>query len=247
MNQTYASNTEYEILTPNGWEDFNGIFLNENVNKDSCKITFTDNSLIIATLEHRFFIKDVEIKVNDIKVGDKLDSNNTTKTVSKLDKTILEDTYEIFNATNHVILANKINSHQCDEFAFVAPNIAEEFWTSISPTLATGGSAIITSTPNSDEDTFATIWKDAEKKFDEYGNEQEIGINGFHSFTAAWDEHPDRDETWKAEEIGRIGTERFRREYGCVRASTVITLQDIHGNIFDSPIGSLFNTIDRQS
>ena len=34
----------------------------------------------------------------------------------------------------------------CDEFAFVQPNIATEFWTSISPTLATGGRAIITST-----------------------------------------------------------------------------------------------------
>src|SRR5574343_2065181 len=31
----------------------------------------------------------------------------------------------------------------CDEFAFVNPAIAEEFWTSISPTLATGGRAII--------------------------------------------------------------------------------------------------------
>jgi hypothetical protein len=70
----------------------------------------------------------------------------------------------------------------CDEFAFVQPNIADEFWTSISPTLATGGRAIITSTPNSDEDTFATIWKEA-KKFDEHGNEQEFGTNGFHPFT----------------------------------------------------------------
>ena len=103
----------------------------------------------------------------------------------------------------------------CDEFAFVQPNIAEEFWTSISPTLATGGRAIITSTPNSDEDTFATIWKQAEQKFDEYGNESELGINGFHSFLAHWSEHPDRDEVWKAEEIGRIGEEKFRREYGC--------------------------------
>jgi hypothetical protein len=103
----------------------------------------------------------------------------------------------------------------CDEFAFVAPNIAEEFWTSISPTLATGGKAIITSTPNSDEDTFATIWKDAEKKFDEYGNEQSLGTNGFHSFTCHWSEHPDRDEAWQQTEIGRIGEERFRREYGC--------------------------------
>lgn len=103
----------------------------------------------------------------------------------------------------------------CDEFAFVQPGIADEFWTSISPTLATGGRAIITSTPNSDEDTFATIWKEAEKKFDEHGNEQELGQNGFHSFTVAWDEHPDRDEEWKKAEIGRIGEERFRREYGC--------------------------------
>ena len=103
----------------------------------------------------------------------------------------------------------------CDEFAFVQPNIAEEFWTSISPTLATGGRAIITSTPNSDEDTFATIWKQAEQKFDAHGNEQELGINGFHSFVAEWHEHPDRDDKWKEEEIGRIGEEKFRREYGC--------------------------------
>ena len=103
----------------------------------------------------------------------------------------------------------------CDEFAFVQPNIAEEFWTSISPTLATGGRAIITSTPNSDEDTFATIWKQAEQKFDENGNEQDVGINGFHSFRSYWDEHPDRDEQWKTDELGRIGEEKFRREYGC--------------------------------
>jgi len=103
----------------------------------------------------------------------------------------------------------------CDEFAFVMPNIAEEFWTSISPTLATGGRAIITSTPNSDEDTFATIWKQAEQKFDEHGNENDVGINGFHAFRAEWHEHPDRDEEWKKDEIGRIGEEKFRREYGC--------------------------------
>jgi hypothetical protein len=103
----------------------------------------------------------------------------------------------------------------CDEFAFVQPNIAEEFWTSISPTLATGGQAIITSTPNSDEDTFATIWKQAETRFDEHGNEQEVGINGFRSYMANWWEHPDRDDKWRDEEIGRIGEEKFRREYGC--------------------------------
>ena len=102
-----------------------------------------------------------------------------------------------------------------DEFAFVPPRIAAEFWTSLSPTLATGGKCIITSTPNSDEDTFAMIWNQANKLFDEYGNEQEVGINGFKPMLARWDEHPDRDATWATEERGRIGEERFRREHEC--------------------------------
>ena len=103
----------------------------------------------------------------------------------------------------------------CDEFAFVPPNIAVEFWTSISPTLATGGKAIITSTPNSDEDQFAQIWKEANKREDEYGNTQPLGKNGFHPYMALWHEHPDRDEQWKQEEMARIGEERFRREHDC--------------------------------
>jgi len=133
----------------------------------------------------------------------------------------------------------------CDEFAFVQPNIAEEFWTSISPTLATGGRAIITSTPNSDEDTFATIWKQAENKFDDHGNEQELGSNGFHSFISHWSEHPDRDEAWKVEEVGRIGEEKFRREYGCVQHHTELILQDSTGNEFKLAIGELFKMIDK--
>jgi len=217
MKQTYAPNTEYQIFTPNGWEDFEGIFVNETANKDSRKITFNDESFIIATLEHRFFISNTEIKVKDIVLGDKLDSENTIKIVTALEDMVLEDTYEIFNAENHVILANKINSHQCDEFAFVRPTIAREFWTSISPTLSTGGQAIITSTPNSDEDQFAFIWKQANKSVDEYGNPTKngLGINGFYAYKSDWWEHPDRDDKWKEEEMGRIGEERFRREHGC--------------------------------
>lgn len=103
----------------------------------------------------------------------------------------------------------------CDEFAFVPPNIGKEFWTSISPTLATGGKAIITSTPNSDEDQFAEIWFEANQKFDENGDESETGKNGFYAYTSHWSEHPDRDEEWMKIEMGRIGEERFRREYGC--------------------------------
>jgi hypothetical protein len=103
----------------------------------------------------------------------------------------------------------------CDEFAFVRPTIAREFWTSISPTLSTGGKAIVTSTPNSDEDQFATIWKVANQKFDEYGNETPLGKNGFAPIMFPWNRHPERDTTWADQERASIGIDRFRREHNC--------------------------------
>jgi hypothetical protein len=124
----------------------------------------------------------------------------------------------------------------CDEFAFVRPTIAKEFWTSISPTLATGGKAIITSTPNSDEDQFALLWKGALKCEDEFGNPTELGINGFRAYRSYWNEHPDRDEKWASEQRAQLGDDRFRREMGCefliweetlINASKLIDLQGI--------------------
>ncbi|HET8688775.1 MAG TPA: terminase family protein [Methanosarcina sp.] len=103
----------------------------------------------------------------------------------------------------------------CDEFAFVRPTIASEFWTSITPTLATGGKCIITSTPNSDEDQFAQIWRGANKCFDEFGNETLLGVNGFKAFRSAWQEHPDRDDKWADQMRAQLGEERFRREMEC--------------------------------
>ena len=102
-----------------------------------------------------------------------------------------------------------------DEFAFVRPTIATEFWTSISPTLATGGKAIITSTPNSDEDQFALLWKGANKTEDEYGNPTLVGQNGFKAYRSFWNEHPDRDETWAQQQRAALGSDRFRREMDC--------------------------------
>tara|TARA_Y100001972_G_scaffold56894_1_gene69993 strand:- start:2624 stop:3679 length:1056 start_codon:yes stop_codon:yes gene_type:complete len=115
------------------------------------------------------------------------------------------------------------------------PEKAVEFWTSLSPTLSTGGKCLITSTPNSDEDQFALIWKEANKRFDEYGNDKVIGTNGFYAMKAHWNEHPDRDEAWAEAERSRIGEERFRREHECeflIFDETLInsiTLADMEG------------------
>ena len=102
-----------------------------------------------------------------------------------------------------------------DEFAFVRPSIAKEFWTAITPTLSTGGKAIITSTPNSDEDQFAFIWKGANKTEDSYGNQTEVGVNGFRAYRAYWKEQPGRDQKWADEMMAQLGEDRFNREIGC--------------------------------
>jgi hypothetical protein len=102
-----------------------------------------------------------------------------------------------------------------DEFAFVRPTIAEQFWTSITPTLSTGGKAIITSTPNSDEDQFALIWKGANKTEDSFGNSTELGINGFRAYRSYWNEQPGRDQAWADGMKAQLGEDRFNREIGC--------------------------------
>jgi len=122
-----------------------------------------------------------------------------------------------------------------DEFAFVRPTIATEFWTSISPTLATGGKAIITSTPNSDEDQFALLWKGANRCEDEFGNPTNVGMNGFKAYRSFWHEHPDRDESWATQQRAALGVDRFRREMDCefiINDETLIApakLVDLYG------------------
>lgn len=104
-----------------------------------------------------------------------------------------------------------------DEFAFVPPNKASDFWTSIQPVLSTGGSCIITSTPKSDEDQFAQIWKGAEDNTDEFGNfrKDKLGRNGFFAVKVPWSAHPDRDEEWAAPFRESLGEARFRQEFEC--------------------------------
>lgn len=106
----------------------------------------------------------------------------------------------------------------CDEFSYVRPTIAEAFWTSIYPTLSNGGRAIITSTPNSDEDKFSEIWRNANKCIDEYGNPTILGQNGFKAYKAYWHQHPERDPNtpeglvWEKENRAILGDEKFERE-----------------------------------
>jgi hypothetical protein len=132
-----------------------------------------------------------------------------------------------------------------DEFAAVSPNIAKHFWTSIRPTLGTGGSCIITSTPQNDEDQFAQIWKGAiSGTEDENGNKiSEVGKNEFHGELIPWFEHPDRDEAWAETERAALGDAKFRQENLCCVHNTIIKLQSESNSLFSISIGDLYNKL----
>jgi len=213
----FVENSAYEILTPVGWRDFNGVRITPN--KETFKITLVTGDAVSATALHYFYINGVRTKVKELSVGDSIDTVNGLVEIESIEFDQLTDVYDIVEVheENHRFIVNHcFITKNCDEFSFVSPpEKAKEFWTALSPTLSTGGRCILTSTPNSDEDQFALIWHDANKKFDNNGIEQTVGINGFYPFQAQWQEHPDRDEAWATLERNKIGSERFRREFCC--------------------------------
>ena len=246
MKQKYLDNRRYDILTPDGWADFQGIFKNEGANAPSRQLIFGNGETVTATMDHRFYYPDgAVVKCSDINVGDVLKTvDSSVWQVAAIDDIVLESTYDIFNATGHVVLVQSVVfSHQCDEFSFLPNEIARAFWTSLSPTLATGGKCIITSTPNTDEDQFADIWFGANKQVDANGNETVLGANGFHPYMARWDAHPDRDQAWADAERASIGDERFEREHNCCSANTTLRLQHPDGSEFDITMESLYNKL----
>ena len=105
-----------------------------------------------------------------------------------------------------------------DEFAFVSPNIQEEFWASISPTLATGGNCIMTSTPNGDMDLFSNLWRGA--NIPSADPNSKAGHNGFRPIRVRWDEPPGRDEAYKEEQVAKLGMRKWMQEFECVFLSS---------------------------
>jgi len=92
-----------------------------------------------------------------------------------------------------------------DEFAFVPHNIAEDFFSSVYPTISSGKSTkvVIISTPNG-MNLFYKLWSDAENQ-----------INSYVPIEVHWSEIPGRDEKWKTETIANTSAEQFSREFEC--------------------------------
>lgn len=221
----FAENNDYEILTPTGWQDFRGLTRVEG--KQTFRITIQDGNFVEATAGHHFFVNGNKVTVSNLKVNDLIDTVTGPQQITSIEPLQNATVYDVIavSDTKHQFIVNvSFLSSNCDEYSYVRPSIAQEFWTSILPTLSTGGRAIITSTPNSDEDQFAQLWYGAMNTEDEFGNKTDIGKNGFKSYLAIWSQHPERDEKWEAEQRASLGDEKFDREMACKFVSADETL-----------------------
>jgi hypothetical protein len=100
-----------------------------------------------------------------------------------------------------------------DEAAFIS-NV-EEIWISAQQTLATGGGAIILSTPNGTGNFFHKTWVGAEE-----------GSNQFNTIRLHWSVHPDRDQIWRDKQDGLLGPKGAAQECDCDFISSGATVID---------------------
>ena len=101
-----------------------------------------------------------------------------------------------------------------DEFAFVPAQIAEQFFSSVYPTISSGQKTkmIIVSTPHG-MNMYYKLWHDAEN-----------GNNDYKPLQVHWSEVPGRDEKWKEMTIRNTSEEQFSQEFECEFLGSIDTL-----------------------
>ena len=101
-----------------------------------------------------------------------------------------------------------------DEFAYVPNNIAEEFFSSVYPTISSGKTSkvMIVSTPHG-MNMFYKMWMDSVNKRNDYAPVE-----------VHWSEVPGRDEAWKEQTIRNTSEAQFQTEFECEFLGSVDTL-----------------------
>jgi hypothetical protein len=101
-----------------------------------------------------------------------------------------------------------------DEFAYVPSNVAEQFFSSVYPTISSGKTTkvMIVSTPHG-MNMFYKLWVDAEE-----------GRNTYIPIEVHWSEVPGRDEKWKEETIKNTSQAQFNTEFECEFLGSINTL-----------------------
>jgi hypothetical protein len=115
-----------------------------------------------------------------------------------------------------------------DEFAFIPNHIADQFFSSVYPTISSGKNTkvIIVSTPHG-MNHFYKIWHDAER-----------GKNEYIPTDVHWSEVPGRDQVWKQQTIANTSEQQFKVEFECEFLGSVDTLispNKLRSMVYDAP------------
>jgi len=108
-------NTKYEIMTPIGYKSFGGI--RKLVKSDCYEIHLSNGHKLKCSTTHKFVKDGIEIKADDIHVGDYVDGDDGTYIFIETKKYIKEDTtlFDIVEvADGNIFNVDGIVSHNCD-------------------------------------------------------------------------------------------------------------------------------------
>ena len=119
----------------------------------------------------------------------------------------LENGSKVFTSatSSSGIRGKSVNWLYIDEAAIIPNNVAEQFFTSVYPTISAGQTTkiLLTSTPLG----YNHFWK--------FWNEAEQGLNGFVPLFIPYNRIPGRDEKWAAEQKSMLGELKFNQEVLC--------------------------------
>lgn len=140
------------------------------------------------------------------------------------------------STSSSAVRGNSFNIIFLDEFAFVPTHIAEEFFSSVYPTISSGKTTkvIIISTPKG-MNMFYKFWHDAER-----------GKNSYKPLEVNWWDIPGRDEQWKAETIANTSQRQFEQEFESLGGDTLINIRK-DGKCQEMRIDKLYEDLNKQT
>lgn len=203
-------NDEWEVLTPNGWSDFTSIKKTKKTGGIHIIVrntkNITEKAELICSKNHRIKLLEEKFEyASNLKVGNILAGRLEIIKIKELKEEEIEY-FDLLNVEkNNEYYTNGIVSHNC---AHIPENVVTELWLSAYPTLSTGGSAIVISTPTNDQTLFYRLWSDAI-----------AGKNEFKVMELPWTVHPERDQDWYDKESSAVraakGEAGVQQEFWC--------------------------------
>lgn len=217
----YKKIDNYEVLTPNGWSNFDGI--KQTKTNIIIEFSFNDSSKLKCTTNHKIYVNENEYKyakdldINDYVLGE---NNIQLQIVNKTFDYKEANVYDLINVENrHRYYTNKICSSNC---AHISNNIMKELYSSVYPIISSSKSSkcFMISTPNGIGNVFYDTYMAGLLNHEE---------SGWTAFRIDWWEVPGRDEEWKKQQIQAFNgdLQKFASEFGNSFIGSSLTLVDL--------------------